>query len=190
MSRIRAYLAASLDGFVAGPHDELAWLEGRAPDAPPFAVAPWRDASDEGVLEFGAFLTGVGCILMGRRTYDIVEGFPEWPYGDVPMRIATHRPLDAPHAWVEPIEGDIADLIARASEVAGEGDVYVDGAALVRETLEAGLLDHLVLTLVPTVLGDGISLFGGLTVPAEMTVERVARYGDGLVQLHLRPRAD
>ena len=186
MSLIRAYLATSLDGLVAGPHDELGWLEARSQGALPFGAAPWMDAPGEAALGFDDFLSGVGCILMGRRTYDIVAAFPEWPYGEVPMRVVTHRPFESPRAWVSPVEGGVRDLVARAQDVAGESDVYVDGAAIVREVLALRLLDHLILTVVPTVLGRGVSLFGGLERPAELTVEHVARYGDGLVQIHMR----
>jgi dihydrofolate reductase len=186
MSLIRAYLATSLDGFVAGPHDELAWLEGRGIGTPPYGAAPWINTPGQGALEFDEFLSGIGCILMGRRTYDIVAAFPGWPYGEVPMRVVTHRPLESARSWVEPVSGEFDELVARARDVAGERDVYVDGAAIVREILAARLLDHLVVTVVPTALGRGVSLFGGLPSPAELTVERVARYADGLVQIHLR----
>ncbi len=184
---IRAYVATSLDGFVAGTHDELAWLTGRDTGAPPFGATPWIDSPGHGALEFDALLSGTGCILMGRRTYDIVAAFPEWPYGEVPMRVVTHRPLASPRPWVVPVSGEVSDLVTLAQDVAGGRDVYVDGAAIIREVLAGYLLDHLVVTIVPTVLGRGISLFGGLMFPVELTVERVVRWGDGLVQIHLRP---
>ncbi len=188
MGMVRAYLATSLDGFVAGENDDLGWLEPRPPGSPPIAVEPW--ASREGdALEFDDFLTRVGCLLMGRRTYDVVAGFEEWPYGDVPMLVATHRPLDAAPPTVAAAAGDLGDLIASARALAGEKDVYLDGAAMVREALDRGLLDHLVMTVVPTVLGRGIPLFSGVSGRRHLTVERVARFGEGLVQVHLRAPA-
>ncbi len=184
MTRVRAYLAMSLDGFVAGPDDALDWLEPRGFGAVPIAAGSWADAPDD-ALDFAGFLAEVGCIVMGRRTYDIAESFPEWPYGDVPMIVATHRPL-AGRPSVRAASGGVAGILATARALAGTSDVYLDGATMVREALDAGLLDELVVTIVPTVLGEGIALFAGAS-RTEMTVERVSRYGDGLVQLHLRP---
>lgn len=192
MTRVRAYLGMSLDGRVAGPDDDLSWLEGRDQDAARAAVGEWAARETGAPLEFEAFLDGVGCILMGRRTYDIVVGFDGWPYGDIPMLVATHRPLEPARPTVTAAAGPIAALVDRAARIAGAGDVYVDGASMVRTALDAGALDHLIVTIVPTVIGRGVALFDGLERPAELSVERVARYGDGLVQLHLlcpaRPR--
>jgi len=184
MTRVRAYLAMSLDGLVAGPGDDLDWLEPRADDAPPVAAEPWEHSSAD-ALHFGDLMDRVGCILMGRRTYDIVTRFPDWPYGDVPMLVATHRPLEAAHRSVTSAHGSIEELVAEARAVAGHKDVYVDGATMVRSALEARVLEHLVVTIVPTVLGRGISLFGGLTHPVELTAEHVVRFGEGFVQVHL-----
>ncbi len=174
----------SLDGFVAGPGDDLDWLEPRAEGAPAVAAEPWS-ASDADALHFGDFLDRVGCILMGRRTYDIVTRFPDWPYREIPMHVATHRPLDNPQPTVTASRGTIAEMVERARAVAGRKDVYLDGATVVRDALDARVLDELVVTVVPTVLGSGIALFGGLTHPAELTAEHVVRFADGFIQIHL-----
>ncbi|WP_082109952.1 dihydrofolate reductase family protein [Demequina phytophila] len=184
MTRVRAYLAMSLDGMVAAPGDGLDWLEPRAEGAPPVADQPWS-VSDDDALHFGDFLDRVGCIVMGRRTFDIVTAFPDWPYRDLPMLVATHRPLEHDRPTVRPARGTIAELIEQARAQAGRKDIYVDGATMVCDALAARVLDELVVTVVPTVLGQGISLFGGLTHPAELTAEHVVRFGEGFVQIHL-----
>ncbi|MDN4482352.1 dihydrofolate reductase family protein [Demequina lignilytica] len=188
MGRVRAYLAMSLDGFVAGERDDLSWLEPRAAGAAPVAVGPWSEGPDGEPLGFDDFLAGVGCILMGRRTFDIVTSFADWPYGDTPMLVATHRPLTGSRAGVSAAAGGIEALVASAQATAGDADVYVDGAATVRSALAAGVLDHLVATVVPTVLGRGTSLFAGLSQRRELTVEKVARFGEGFIQVHLAAR--
>ncbi|WP_062521110.1 dihydrofolate reductase family protein [Demequina silvatica] len=190
MTRVRAYLAMSLDGMVAAPGDGLDWLEPRAEGAPPVADEPWS-SSDDDALHFGDFLDRVGCIVMGRRTFDIVTGFPDWPYRDLPMLVATHRPLEHPNPAVAAARGTIAEIVDQARELAGRKDVYVDGATMVRDALASRVLDELVVTVVPTVLGQGTSLFGGMAAPAELTAEHVVRFGDGFVQIHLScPAAD
>ncbi len=127
---------------------------------------------------------------MGRRTFDIVEGFDgPWPYGDIPMLVATSRPLSSTHPAVEAATGEVTQIIERARHVAGDRDVYVDGGNTIRSVLDAGLLDHLVLTIQPTALGKGVPLFTGLAMPAEFSVEKVERWGPGFVQVHLTTRA-
>ena len=190
MSLIRGYLAMSLDGFIAGPNDELGWLEGARGSGLPLAVGEWAATRPEG-LEFDDFLASVGCIVMGRRTFDVVDSFEgPWAYGDTPMLVATSRPLASAHPTAEAATGDVRKIIARAKELAGERDVYVDGGNTIRAVLEAHLLDHLVLTIQPTALGAGIPLFAGLGVPAEFAVEKVERWGPGFVQVHLTTRGD
>lgn len=184
MTLVRAFLAMSLDGFVAGPDDGLGWLEPRAASAPPVAEAPWSDTPAD-ALDFATFMESVGCIVMGRRTYDIVTEFPEWPYGDTPLVVVTHRPLEPARASVTAAAGPLAGIVEAVRATAGSRDVYVDGATIVRDALDARLLDDLVVTLVPTVLGAGVALFDRAR-PAVLTVRDVVRYGDGLVQLHLR----
>ncbi|MGC4174925.1 dihydrofolate reductase family protein [Demequina sp.] len=189
MGRVVGYLAMSLDGFIAGPNDELSWLERPRESGLPLAVEAWAATRPDG-LEFDDFLSTIGCIVMGRRTYDVVAGFDgPWPYGDTPLLVVTSRPLETAHASVEASGGDVAEVIDRAKALAGDRDVYVDGGATIRSVLSEKLLDHLVLTIQPTALGAGIPLFAGLAVPAEFAVEKVERWGPGFVQLHLTARA-
>ena len=190
MTQVVGYLAMSLDGLIAGPNDELAWLEEARASGLPLAVAQWAATRPEG-LEFDDFLASVGCIVMGRRTYDVVEGFGgPWAYGDTPMLVATSRPLGTTRSSVEGMGGDIEGIVERARQLAGDRDIYVDGGATIRAFLDARLLDHLVLTIQPTALGAGIPLFTGLTMPAEFAVEKVERWGPGFVQVHLTTRND
>ena len=185
MGLVMGYLATSLDGFIAGPHDELAWLQEPRISGLPLAAGPWADRESDG-LEFDEFLAGVGCVVMGRRTYDVVRAMPgPWAYGDKPMLIVTSRPLDEPPAHVDRADAGVEQAIRQAREVAGDLDVYVDGGQTVRAALDGGLLDRLVVTVLPTALGEGIPLFAGLRDRADFTVQDVRRWGPGFVQLHL-----
>lgn len=154
-SRVRVYLGCSLDGCIAGPEHDLSFLSEFGPDEAP--------EPDEG-LGFEAFLAQIGALLMGRRTYQVLLDYDAWHYGDRPVLVATHRPLPpAPKggkAWA--VEGPIEALVAQAKGAAGEGDVYLDGGDLVRQGLDAGLVDELCLTFLPVVLGRGVRLWDGL----------------------------
>jgi dihydrofolate reductase len=179
--RVRVYVAMSLDGYIAGPDDDLSWL----PEVD-------ETQSDAGAVGFEQFIADVGALLMGRRTFDVVMSFDaDWPYGDRPVLVATHRPLDPPGLpgkHVRAASGDIVELIASAREAAGGKDVYLDGGILVGQALDANLVDELILTVVPVVLGGGAPLFAGVTQQSDFEFTGTHRYGGGLVQLHARPR--
>lgn len=170
---VHVYCGCSVDGFIAGESDDLSWL----PEPP--------DGADGG---FGSFLAGMGVILMGRRTYDIVAGFPDesWLYGDVPMLAATHRPLDPIRPTVRSVAGSIETLVQEAKEVARERGVYVDGGILIRQTLDAGLVDEITVTVVPAILGRGVSLFSGASTRRKLERVAVRTMDEGMTQLVYR----
>ncbi|MFT4628863.1 MAG: dihydrofolate reductase [Myxococcota bacterium] len=157
MSRVRVYMACSLDGFIAGPDDDLSFLHEPAPptDSPP---AP-SDA-----LDFDTFMSQVGAMLMGRRSHDVVAAMGVgWPYGEMPVLVATRRELQPAASTVRAVRGDIRSLVDQATVAANGADVYLDGGDLIRQALDAGLVDELCITFVPTLLGgDGVRLFDGL----------------------------
>ncbi len=156
-SRVRVYMACSLDGFIAGPDDDLGFLDESAP-----ATAEAGEPSE--ALGFEAFMEQVGAMLMGRRTHDVIAGMRVWAYGDTPVLVATHRDLEPAADSVRPVTGGIESLIDQAKELAGEKDVYLDGGNLIRQGLDAGLVDELCITYVPVLLGgEGIRLFDDLT---------------------------
>lgn len=185
-SLVRVYLAISLDGFIAGPDDDLSWLE-QAPSADALEPEP-------GGLSFESLMERTGALLMGRRTYDVILGFVEspaqWPYAQTPTLIATHRPLDTCVDTVRAVSGSIEDLIDLASEVADGKDIYIDGANLSRQALDAGLVDEVVLTVIPQLLTAGTRLFDGLTSPSSWRIVSHHAWVQGAVQLKLLPRHD
>lgn len=169
---VRVFIACSLDGFIAGPDDDLSWL-------------PADTGEDHG---FDAFLAATGALLMGRATYDVVEGFDgPWPYGDTPVLVATTRPLTPKVQAVRAVAGTPHELLAAATEAAGDRGVYLDGGTLIRAFLDAGLVDELTVTVVPVVLGAGAPLFAGVTRRRALRLISQRAFPSGLVQLVYRP---
>ena len=167
-SGVRVFIATSRDGFIAGPDDDLSWL----PDG--------HAGEDYG---YEAFMAGVGAILMGRRTYDVVEGFGTgWPYGDTPVLVATTRPLDPMEPTVRAVSGSAEEMLLEARAAAGEGDVYVDGGRLIRQLLGAGLIDEFVVTVIPVDLGEGIPLLAGDEQWALLRLEESREFPSGVEQ--------
>ncbi|MGA7398267.1 MAG: dihydrofolate reductase family protein [Solirubrobacterales bacterium] len=184
--QVRGYLGMSLDGKIAGPDDELDWLT-----APPRRLTedPVPSTKDEWV-SFDGFTSQVGVMLMGRRTFDVVIAFEDWFYGDLKVLVATNRPLPSSiPATVEAISGDITELVSEATSQSGELDVYLDGGQLVSAALDAGLLDELITTVLPTVRGQGISLFSNLQGPQDLDLTKVATDATGMVQLTWVPHS-
>lgn len=101
MSKIQVYCVVSLDGFIAGSEDDLSWLGEPSP----------AQTGDPGTISFEAFLGQTGALIMGRRTFDVVMGFGgDWPYGAIPVLIATTRPLPDVPTTVSTCKGNIKDI--------------------------------------------------------------------------------
>lgn len=165
--KIRVFIAMSLDGFIAGPNNELDWLDG------------WDGVEDT----FTPFFAEVGALWMGRRTFDVIAGFEPWPYGETPVLVATNQELVASRASVRAVRGTVGEMAKDALEAAGGKDVYVDGGALIRSALSAGWVDELHVTLIPIVLGAGIPLFAGLDKQTRFRLTSARPIGAGFVAL-------
>jgi dihydrofolate reductase len=138
----------SLDGFIAGPDDAMDWVF-QYPGPSPVGVE---------VIET------TGAILAGRRLYDLGVGQPgSKPYGGAwsgPVFVLTHRPPAAPHdPSVIFLSGGVRDAVATALEAAAGKNVVLFGASIPRQCLAEGLLDEIVVHLVPVLLGDGVRFF-------------------------------
>ena len=166
------FIAASLDGYIARADGGLDWL-----------AMVERAGEDYGYRDF---LDAVDALVMGRRTYDSVLEFEVWPYPGKRCIVMTHAP-PAPRHGEEFASGAPASLLARLGEQ-GVRRLYVDGGALIRQFLAAGLVDDLTLSVIPVLLGSGIRLFEE-DARARSSTERKLRlvtarpFDSGLVQL-------
>lgn len=146
MARIRGYIAASLDGFIAGEADDMAWLGA-------------YDGMDLGAHDFAEFLNGIRTLVMGRATYDFVAncGYP-WPYGGKRVFVVTSTPIEHPAGALETCR-DVDALIRRLRGLE-DGDVWVvGGGRLQMAFLERGALDEIEIYLMPELIGGGAPLF-------------------------------
>lgn len=201
MTKVKADISMSLDGYVAGPHDGPEQPLGEAGErlhAWLYGLSSWRERHgreggetgvDADVLE-EAFAT-VGAIVMGRRMFDLGE--PHWgedPPFEVPVFVVTHERREAVVRGATTfvfVSDGIEHALEMAREAAGERDVSVAGGAdTIRQLLGAGLLDELQVHVVPVLLGGGASLFEGLG-PEDVAFEQVRGIAsDGVTHLLLR----
>ncbi|MFM5587622.1 dihydrofolate reductase family protein [Aeromonas rivipollensis] len=169
--RVSAFLALSLDGFIAGEGGDLDWL------------APYGGDSQE-ETGYSALMASADLLLMGRNSYETVLGFPEWPYGDKPVTVLTHRPA-TPRAHVSFRQGALAQVLGELGQE-GARHIYLDGGEVVRQGLQAALVDELTLFWVPVTLGAGVSLWTQ-ALPGRLVPVSSAVLPSGLVRVIYHP---
>jgi dihydrofolate reductase len=175
MGTVVAQLAMSLDGFVADKDDVPGVLFAFYENGP-VAVNLSEGYPELHVSQVTADLltsevAKVGATVVGRRLYDITNGWNGHTGGEVPMVVLTHEaPDDWPRGGV-PIHfvSGVEAAVAKAQELAGGQHVSVAGATAAREVLDAGLLDEIVVSLVPVIMGDGIPWFAGARGPVTLS---------------------
>ncbi|XZG69142.1 dihydrofolate reductase family protein [Chitinibacteraceae bacterium HSL-7] len=168
MTQVTLYIATSLDGHIAGLDGGLEWL-------PQIAA----DGEDYG---YGDFYRGVDALVMGYNTYTLAFSGEAWPYLGKPCAVMTQRALDDAPDGVMAMTDAPAEVLAR---LAGQGAAHVwvvGGARTAQDWLNAGLVDEIILTLVPVLLGSGLPLFADIE-PARLTLQQSRSFDGGLVQL-------
>jgi len=161
------FVGTSLDGFIARANGNLDFL-------PPGGGEPHG---------YDEFMATVDALVIGRKTFETVLTLGAWPYGEKPVIVLSSRPLaPAPSgAVVERLSGAPADIV---SQLAARGihHIYVDGGVTIQRFLQAGLIQRLIITRVPVLIGAGVPLFGPL--PRDIRLQHVTTrpYKSGLVQ--------
>ncbi len=177
--RCSVFCAVSLDGFIARKDGALDWLKPAESTLPP---------ADTG---FDAFMASVDYVVMGRNTFDVVLGMGDPWFYSKPVHVLTTRPLELParvKGKVEVGRGTPAEVVARM-EQRGAKRLYVDGGRTIQDFLRAGLIDDLVITQIPVLIGEGIPLFGPLAKDLKLVIESSRVLGGGAVQTSYRVNA-
>lgn len=161
------FVGTSLDGFIARENDGLDFL----PDDP---------GEDHGYREF---FDSVDVLIIGRRLYEVALGFEGWPYGGKQVFVLSTKDIAPPPAGavVERLSGEPAEVLA-VVEGRGFQHAYVDGGITIQRFLNAGLIQSLVITRVPVLIGSGIPLFGPLDHDVRLRHVRTKVLSSGLIQ--------
>jgi dihydrofolate reductase len=165
--RCSVFIAASLDGYIARPDGTFDFL-----------TLVERPNEDYG---FADFFATIDALVIGRNTYETALGFPEWPYAGKRCVVLTHR--EAPSVHGEQFFAGEPQALLEQLALAGAQRVYVDGGAVIREFLVQDLLDDITVSIIPTLLGKGIALFGAEVPEQRLRLESCKAYESGLVQL-------
>lgn len=177
MSKVRLYIATSLDGYIADRDGGVGWLD---------AFPPSGADGDYGYAEFYA---SIDCVVMGRKTYEQALTFGEWPERK-PTYVFSHDPPEGAPPRVEFIKDDPAKFIAKlwAQDQEDKGDVWLmGGGKLIASFRERGLIDEYILSVIPVLLGEGLPLFEGSQPQALLRLLATQVYTNGVVQLRYEP---
>lgn len=169
MATGHVYIATSLDGFIARRDGGVDWLD-------PYVA----DGEDYG---FNAFMDSVDGLVMGRGTFEKVLTFGPWPYSK-PVVVLSQTRRDVPEELSENVCISDASPVEIMQQLAEEGwhRVYVDGGKVIQAFLRENLIEDLIITRVPVLLGDGIPLFGPLDADIGLSHLKTIDYPSGLVQ--------
>ncbi|ANS86997.1 uncharacterized protein VSVS12_03288 [Vibrio scophthalmi] len=167
------YIATSLDGYIADKENKIDWLH----------EIPNPDGNDFG---FAQFMTEVDALVMGRNTVDMVLSFDcDWPYTK-PVFVLSRTMNCVPEGYEDKIfliNGELKDVVAGLNSK-GYHNLYIDGGLTIQSFLREDLIDELIITTIPIVLGGGIPLFGELPRPLQFKHVKSESYLDCLVKNH------
>jgi len=182
-SRVTIHMAASLDGFIARRDGRVDWLE----TSDKFEAGDTMDPKS-----IAEFLKTIDCYVMGSRTYETALNFEAkgfgWSYGDKPTFVLTSRELPKTRSSVEFYSGDLERLVEARLKPNFRSIWFVGGGAVSGECLRRGLADEVRYSIMPVLIGDGVSFFEGLDRDVAMHLVEVKAYKNGMVALRYEVR--
>lgn len=170
--RISVFIATSIDGYIAKENNDIDWLT---------KFNPPTGESEDKDCGFSKFFSSVDVLVMGRNSYDVVSHFDPWPY-DGKRVIVLSSTLTSVCKHAELFKGEITALIEKL-HAEGTKHIYVDGGATISQFLNIGLVDQLIISIIPVVLGAGIPLFSKINDDKWCRLLSSQAYSNGLVQL-------
>jgi dihydrofolate reductase len=165
MSKVSAFMAISLDGFISGPGGSLEWLKQ--------VEAPGEDYG------YSGFIAQIDAVVMGRKTYEVVVTFEDWPFKNKEVWVLTKKEQQSKHG--EKFSSSLESIIGKLKS---EGkSIYLDGGLAVSSAIETNLLDELTLSLIPVLLGNGTKLFKPFNSMKMVRLMSQKSFPSGLVQI-------
>jgi dihydrofolate reductase len=173
--RNMVFIATSLDGYIADKEGGLDWL---------FSI-PNPQQIDMG---YNAFINQIDAIVMGRKTFETVCGFEcPWPYTK-PVFVLSKSIKSVADTYADKVElvsGNLNEVV-KSLHQKGHQRLYVDGGSTIQSFLQEDLIDDLILTTIPVLLGGGSPLFGDLAKPIDFEFVSSKVYLDKVPQVHYK----
>ena len=176
------YIATSLDGFIARENGDLVWLPGSHE-----GESQNNEVVDED-YGYQEFMDSVDVLVMGRNTYEFVLSTGQWPYGSKRVVLLSNKLSqesgDMPKS-VELRSGSPTQLI-KELEASGAKHLYIDGGKTIQGFLNAGLIQEIIITRIPVLIGQGIPLFGPLNKDLTLQHIKTRSFANGFIQSKYR----
>jgi dihydrofolate reductase len=173
-SIVTLHVVASLDGYISRNDNDVSWLNSSG--------GVYEAGVGEDSVDVEEVLRGIDCYVMGSRTYEHALELG-WPYGDTPVVVLTNRELQAARSSVEFYSGDLRRLVDEILTPRFENLWVVGGAMLCQGFLSLGLVDKILLSIAPVLLGDGLRLFAVGGMEQRWQLKDVVAYKTGFVEL-------
>lgn len=170
--KISVFIATSIDGYIAKKNGDIDWLT---------KFSPPTSETEDNDCGFSKFFSGIDALVMGKNTYDVVSHFDPWPYQGKRV-IVLSSTLASVCKQAELFNGEITQLIENLHSE-GIKHIYIDGGATISQFLNAGLVDQLIISIIPVVLGSGIPLFSKINDDKWCQLTSSQVFSNGLVQL-------
>ena len=179
MTTGHVFIATSLDGFIARRDHQIDWL--------------MKHRNGDDGAGYDEFVAGVDGIVMGRNSYETVLTFGQWPYHKpVVVMSKSLSPSDIPSELTDKVS--ITDLdplgLMDALNENGWSRAYVDGGMVVQSFIKLGLIEDIIITVVPTLIGDGIPLFGEIDEDIDLELVNAKSFASRMAQSHYRIKVD
>lgn len=174
--KITLYIAASLDGFIAGPNGEIDWLS--------MVDIPGEDYG------YNDFYNSVDALVMGRKTYEIPAGEAEWPYPGKPSYVLTRQDLKTDRDDVIFVSDPVENVVESLRSQAFQHVWLVGGGELIRSFLAQDLINEHIISFIPVILGAGIPLYPPPNPQQRLELIGSQQFESGLVQAHYRSIAN
>lgn len=169
--KVVLYIAMSLDGYIAKPNDDLSFLN-----------IVEKEGEDYG---YSAFISTVDTVILGRKTYDWVTAQVDFPHADKESYVITRTPKPSKGRTIF-YTGNLKDLINDLKNKEGKNIFCDGGAVLVNELLKEQLIDELIISVIPILVGEGKKLFVEGNPEQKLQLSSVKNYDTGLVQLYYK----
>ncbi|QUM86845.1 MULTISPECIES: dihydrofolate reductase family protein [unclassified Moritella] len=171
MSNVILYIATSLDGYIARMDHDISWLSN-------------VEVKDED-YGYQQFFNDVSAVIMGNSSFQVIKDFGDWPYTNKQCFVASHSPDIVPNDNVTFITDPAATI--KQLKASDEGNIWLlGGANLADSLLRLDLVDELILSTIPILLGNGIRLFNAPLPELGVTLLSSQSYPSGLIQTHYK----
>ena len=165
------YIATSIDGYIARSDGSIDWLP-----------SPEDNEEDFG---YNKFYDSIDALIMGATTYKQVLGFGDWPYPGKISYVVTNRNLSTKRTDVLFIKGGVEEVLKNVKEKDYKRIWLMGGGSLISSFINRGLVNEYIITLIPTILGSGISLYQSVT-ELKLDLVDTKSYPSGIVELHYK----